>query len=320
MNAPQKVVVAVSAKMDPTCLETLSRMDILQNSEFHFVHVVEESYNLEMECWREATPEEKEDLRQAVIEKLKKFAEQVLPISHPHKTFYQCLFSDDMVESLVTYVTAVDADFTIISHHLTAFPLGAGLAEKIRRSHAGNLLVVPEKTSLTRRSHQIAVAIGKGSEQKMVDSLLGLKNLKEADLQLIHFAETSQPKIFDTFITNPFSPEEAKLLIEHRGLAKLERIKALLYQRGFLGQIECHCQVTDHIKRDFSEYVNEGDFQLLVILEGEKRPFFWGFIKYQLTHAETPILILKSSVPSLAAVLSDHSSKKDPTNAPPNQS
>jgi nucleotide-binding universal stress UspA family protein len=118
MAYPEKVVVAIDTSQSFEGLESIRKMDWLNEAQFSFVHVFKLLSYGDGLSFNVAFPiqENQEELTEAVVAKMKSVAPQILPFGHIGKITFKCLFDEDPKEKLNIYLEEHKIDLLIISN------------------------------------------------------------------------------------------------------------------------------------------------------------------------------------------------------------
>ena len=114
---PQKVVIAVDTAIPAEVLMPIKKMDWLKDSEIQFVHVFKILNYGDGLSFNVAFPfqQDRAELSEAVIQKLKEYAELCLPYGYLGKVLCQCLFDENPKEKLVQYLHDQQIDLVIVA-------------------------------------------------------------------------------------------------------------------------------------------------------------------------------------------------------------
>ena len=117
MAYPERIAVAVDTSLSADVLSALKRMDWLNDSEIHLIHIFQLlnygdglSFNISF-----PSRENEKELTQAVVEKMQSFSPQFLPLAHVGKVVYECLFSEDPKEKMIQYLQKHQIDMVFLA-------------------------------------------------------------------------------------------------------------------------------------------------------------------------------------------------------------
>lgn len=117
MTFPQKVVVATDTALPVSVLEPIRKMEWLNEAEIHLVHVFKLLNYGDGLSFNVAFPfqQDRAELAEAVVTKMKEMATKCLPYGHIGKVAYQCLFDDNPKEKMNQYLHDHQIDLIIVA-------------------------------------------------------------------------------------------------------------------------------------------------------------------------------------------------------------
>jgi hypothetical protein len=144
MSFPEKVAIAVDTSLDTEMFSALKKMEWMNNSEIHVVHVFKLlnygdglSFNISFPF----SFNEKE-LADAVVEKMKMMAKDFLPYGHVGKVIFQCLFETDIKKKMKTYVDDNRIDLLIVSTRRSKGLFESSFASFMVKHSASDVLIL----------------------------------------------------------------------------------------------------------------------------------------------------------------------------------
>lgn len=148
MSFPEKVLIAVDTNLPEEFFVSLRKMEWMNESEIHIVHVFKLlnygdglSFNISFPF----SFNEKE-LSEAVIEKMKTMAKGFLPYGHVGKVVYKCLFDTDIKSKMSDYLSQNNFNLIVVATRERKGLFESSFANYMIKNSTVNILILrPEK-------------------------------------------------------------------------------------------------------------------------------------------------------------------------------
>lgn len=130
--------------------------------------------------------------------------------------------------------------------------------------------------------------------QPQLDLIAEMSFLQTVDLHFVHIS-MMQPYSWAKDLNIPLYPEgEAKVVIEHAVIDKLQELGDKYAPTGHVGSIHYTCLFSSNPKKEFADYAEKIGAGLVLILAGKERRLSLGsFINYQCHHCPAHVLVLR---------------------------
>lgn len=148
MAFPENVLIAVDTNLPEEIFSPLRKMEWMNESEIHIVHVFKLLNYGDGLSFNVSFPysfNEKE-LSEAVIHKMKTMAKGFLPYGHVGKVVYQCLFDTDIKSKMTDYINQNKINLIIVATRERKGIFESSFANYMIKNSAANILILrPEK-------------------------------------------------------------------------------------------------------------------------------------------------------------------------------
>lgn len=294
MNNPKVTLIGmdVSANQNEN-LDSIRKMDFLKESEIHLVHVVKEyltGYDILFNS-QIVIEEDKEAIKQSVINRLKEISKEILPVNYSGKVSYHCVFGFDPKQSLVNVAADLRANLMVLATR-GELQLFDESVSHFCGLHAPCDVLIVRKGIHDQFKGRLKVALALKVDESSLNktSLRNYSFLEKAKINLVHISPASRFSFIPGMIDN-FPPEERQLVVREAVLNRLEKNRSHLLPDGFSGEYNVECLFSNNIKKAFCEKVKEIDADLSVIPQRQKS--FGSFLHFQLVHGRSNILVLR---------------------------
>jgi len=288
---PKKTVIAYDFLDDDNALRPLEHLSFLASSEIHFVHIVPEISDVNGVSLEVMFPKKEtiNSIRESVLLKMKRAALEVLPDSFSSKVTYTCLFSEDVREAFCQYLVDQQADLAIVVARQKR-----GIFDSSFSYYAGKYspcsVLVLKSGSTIRSFKQVVIGVDFKNSPQLWQNLKKLDFLKNSN---INFLNVNRFPDIGYFSDIAFCPEkELKLVLLQKCEEKLKEFSSNCHLEEFTGDINHECVLSSNPKKDFNNFLIDHHVHLAVILESDSNQRYQGFLHYQLTHSDVPVLIL----------------------------